>query len=200
MEYECCETNLTRDIRKRKTVKREREILSAEHFEIVLEYLKVNYYTFYRYAKIFSYSGGRSSELFSLQVKNVNIKAQEYQILIKKGKSYREQTKVILKDALPFWEELLKDAKPNDYIFSRNLEPGEKQIKSYQIIKRWYRLVKNSDSIVDKDGNVLKITADFYSLKHRVYPPMLLNKWQRILMQLQRQFTESIRKKDKGNY
>lgn len=166
VEYECCETNITRDIRKRKTVTREREILSPEHFSIVLEYLKANYYTFYRYAKIFSFSGGRSSELFSVQAKNVNLEAQEYQVLIKKGRSYREKTKVILKDALPFWEELLRSAEPNDFIFSRNLEPGPKQIRSYQITKRWYRLVKNSDNIKDDDGNAIKVTADFYSLKH----------------------------------
>jgi site-specific recombinase XerC len=166
VEYECCETNIVRDIRKRKTVKREREVLSPEHFKAVLDYLKSKYYTFYRYAKIFSYSGGRSSELFAVRAKDVNIAAQEYKVLIRKGRSEREKTKVILKDALPFWEELLKDAKPDDFIFSKNLEPGPKQIRSYQITKRWYRLVKKSDGIKDAEGNVIKVTADFYSLKH----------------------------------
>jgi integrase len=166
IEYECCETNLTRDIRKRKTIKREREVLSPEHYKIVMDYLKPKYYTFYRYAKIFGFSGGRSSELFSVQAKDVDLNAQEYRVLIKKGSSYREKTKVILKDAVPFWEELLRDAKPDDFIFSRNLEPGPKQIRSYQITKRWYRLVKNSDGIKDDEGNSIKVTADFYSLKH----------------------------------
>lgn len=166
VEYECCETNITRDIRKRKTIKREREVLSPEHYQAVMDYLKSNFYTFYRYATIFSYTAGRSSELFSLRVRDVNLEAQEYKVVIKKGKSYREKTKVILKVALPFWEELLEEAEPDDYIFSRNLEPGPKQIRSYQITKRWYRLVKKSDKILDEKGNVLKVTADFYSLKH----------------------------------
>lgn len=166
VEYECCETNITRDIRKRKTIQREREILSADHLKIILEYLKGSYYNFYRYARIFSLSGGRSSELLSLRAQNVNLEAQEYQVLIKKGKMYREQTKVILRESLPLWEEIMKDAKPSEYLFSRNLEPGPEPIKPYQITKRWYRLVKNSDSIMDGGGKVIKVTADFYSLKH----------------------------------
>lgn len=60
----------------------------------------------------------------------------------------------------------MKGAKPNDYLFSKGLEAGEKLIQSYQIIKRWSRLVKNSNKIKYEDGNVVKITADFYSLKH----------------------------------
>lgn len=166
IEYECCEVNLIRDIRKRKIVKMERETLSVEDYKAVMSYLKANYYPFWRYAKIFGYSGGRSSELFELQAKNIDIENQEYRVLVKKGKHQKEVTKVILKEAIPYWNEVLDLADSEDYIFSKGLVPGPKKILANQITKRWYRLVKKSDKILDKKGNVLKVTADFYSLKH----------------------------------
>lgn len=166
VEYECLETNITRDIRKKKIIQREREILSKDHFEAVMKFLKRDHYNFYRYARIFSYSGSRSSELLRLKAKDVDIENQEYQIIIKKGNQQREQTKVILKVAIPYWKEVLKNANPNDYIFSKNLEPGPEPIRSYQITKRWYRLIKKSKNVIDENGKTIKITADFYSLKH----------------------------------
>jgi len=156
VEYECCETNITRDIRKRKVIKKSRDILSKDDFEKVMKHLKENYYEFYRYAQIFLYSGARSTEFMDLKVKDVDIENQEFKITIKKGKVYKEQIKVILKAAIPFWEEILKGAKQNDYVFSKNLCPGSVSIRSYQITKRWYRLVKKK----------LDIKEDFYALKH----------------------------------
>lgn len=166
LEYECCETNLTRDIRKRKVTVKKREILSAEHHKIVMSYLHDNHYEFWRYAKIFLYAGSRTTELFSLQAKDVDLQSQEFTVTIKKGQQHKEVTKVILKEVVPLWEELLKKAKPKDYLFSKNLVPGKEPILSCQITKRWYRLVKTSDSILDENGKTINITADFYSLKH----------------------------------
>lgn len=166
VEYECCETNLTRDIRRRKITKTEREVLSPEHYYAVLKYLKNYYYEFYRYTMIFSYSGARSEELFRLQVKDVDLKNQEFKVLIKKGSQYKEVTKVIIKDAIPFWREVLRGAKQNDYVFSKGLVPGVNKILSNQITKRWYRLVKKSNNIFDREGNQITVTADFYAFKH----------------------------------
>jgi hypothetical protein len=75
-------------------------------------------------------------------------------------------TKVILNEVLPLWVELMKHTQHNDYLFAKGLKPGEEPILPNQITKRWYRLVKKSDIIKDEHGVVLKITADFYSLKH----------------------------------
>ena len=166
LEYECCETNLTRDIRKRKVVSKQREILSPEHHKIVMNYLFENYYEFWRYAKIFLYSGSRTTELFMLQKGDVNIKNQEYKVTIKKGSHYKEVTKVILKEVIPLWQELMDQAKPKQYLFSKFLMPGKDPILSSQITTRWYRLVKCTDHILDENGKKIKITADFYSLKH----------------------------------
>ncbi|NAW49890.1 hypothetical protein GNY06_00230, partial [Elizabethkingia argentiflava] len=43
---------------------------------------------------------------------------------------------------------------------------GDKPIQPYQITKRWHRLIKSSNKIKDKDGKIIKVTEDFYSLKH----------------------------------
>jgi len=166
LEYECCQTNLTRDIRSKKTIRKKREILNPTDLKIVLNYLEENYYEFWRYAMIFLYSGGRSTEFFSLKKEDVNLDIQEFNVTIKKGNQYKEVTKVILKPVVDLWKELLQEAKKGDYIFSKGLMPGKIKVNSNQITRRWYRLVKKSDKIKDENGKILNITADFYSLKH----------------------------------
>lgn len=166
LEYECCQRNLLRDIRKRKIIKKQREVLAPKDHKAVMTHLHANHYEFWRYAKIFLFSGARTSELFLLQAKDVDIKNQEYKILINKGNRPKEVIKVILKVVIPLWVELLKKAKPNDYLFAKGLKPGKESILPYQITKRWMRLVKKSNDIKDKNGIIIKVTADFYSLKH----------------------------------
>lgn len=156
MEFDCCEVNITRDIRKRKTVKRLRETISLELFREISAHLKNEKYTFYRYMMIFFYSGARTTELFRLQKKDVNIEKQEYKVVIRKGREYREVIKIILPNALPFWKEVMSEAKhQDDFLFAKNLQPDSIAINPTQISRRW-RFVKKQFSI----------TADFYALKH----------------------------------
>jgi len=166
IEYDCCENNIVRDMRKRKVVKTQREILSPENHKTVMAYLHENFYEFWRYSKIFLYSGARTTELFRVKVKDIDIENQEYKTIILKGSNPQEVTKVILKEVIPLWVELLKNAKSNEYLFSRGLKAGKEAIKPYQITKRWLKLVKNSDKIKNDNNEVVNITADFYSMKH----------------------------------
>ena len=179
IEWECCENNITRDIKKRVVVKNQREVLSIECVAKILEKLKPNHYEFYRYGKIFLYSGSRSRELFSVQAKHVRLEKQEYDVLIKKGSQYVWETKVIIKNAIPFWREIVSLAKsPEDYLFSEGLVPGLKSISSRQITIRWRKHVKaklvfykdevREKAELDKFGikDYELITADFYSMKH----------------------------------
>ena len=155
-EMELVETNPVRDIKKRKTIKHLRNVLSDEERVLVNNYLQVNYPSFHRFLQIFFHSGARITELLKVKKSDVDITRQRYRVIIQKGREYREVWKVIKNIALPFWVKILDQAKSNDYLFSIGLEPGEAQIQSYQITKRWYRLVKKK----------LNIEADFYSLKH----------------------------------
>lgn len=166
LEEECCDTNLARDIRRKKIVTKQREILNQDQMQVVMAYLKRNHYSFWRYAEIFMFSGARSSELINLQRKDVDLTNQEFTVLIKKGKNHKRVKKVILKQVIGLWEEVCSGAKDDDFLFSKGLEPGEKKIKSYQVTLRWKRRVKESEDIFMPDGSPLKVTADFYALKH----------------------------------
>ncbi|NAW50375.1 tyrosine-type recombinase/integrase, partial [Elizabethkingia argentiflava] len=138
-----------------------------EKYQIVHDYIQENYPDFFRYFKIFFLSGARTSELFRLQKKDVNLVAQEYKVTIQKGREYIETIKIILPQAVPYWREILDMCKSQkDYLFSKGLKPGDKPIQPYQITKRWHRLIKSSNKIKDKDGKIIKVTEDFYSLKH----------------------------------
>ncbi len=156
LELETIESNPVRDLSKRKTIKKLREVLSDKEREKIDKYLKLNFYTFWRFMIIFFHSGARENEMLALQAKNVDIEKHRFKILIKKGSQQREVYRTIKDIALPLWIEILKDANPKDYIFSVGLKPGTKKIIREQITRRWYVHVKKK----------LNISADFYSLKH----------------------------------
>jgi site-specific recombinase XerC len=170
--------NPIRDIKKKKTTKKIRETLELDEMKLIFEYLKSNYYEFYRYGMIFFHSGSRSAELFRLQKKDVKLDKQEYKLTVRKGNHYKEVKKIILINVISFWQQLINNcSSENDFLFSKGLEPGENEIQPYQITKRWKRLVK--DRVVFKDGRLVDkrtldkndteyeaITADFYALKH----------------------------------
>lgn len=163
IEYGCVETNPFKLFKKRSTVTKTREVLNEEDFADVMEFLEEHYYEFYRYGMIFHMSGARTTELFLLQKKDVNLASQEYKVLIKKGDQYVEETKVIMLDALSFWKDILQECKSeDDYLFSKGLKPGKVAIAARQISIRWRRHVKiKFKTLFNRD-----ITADFYALKH----------------------------------
>ena len=149
--------NPIRDIKKKKTVKKIRETLEVDELNKIFKILKTENYTFYRYGTIFFHSGARSSELFRVQKKDVNLAKQEYKITILKGKVSKEVIKVILPNALSFWTEIINECTDDeDYLFTRGLKPSLIPIQSFQISIRWRRWVKKK----------LDVTADFYALKH----------------------------------
>ncbi|MEI7488559.1 MAG: hypothetical protein WCJ72_14350 [Chryseobacterium sp.] len=167
IQYGCIDHNPCREISKQKTIVIIRETLSDSKYQIVHDYIEENYPDFFRYFKIFFLSGARTSELMRLQKKDVNLAQQEYKVIIRKGRQYTETIKVILPDAIPYWQEALEKCRSeNDYLFSKGLVAGKTAIQPYQITKRWYRLIKQSDKIKDENGNTIKITEDFYALKH----------------------------------
>ncbi|MEC4050612.1 tyrosine-type recombinase/integrase [Flavobacterium sp. SUN046] len=169
--------NPTRDIKKKKIVKNIRETFEVEELQQIFEYLKENYYTFYRYGMIFFHSGARTSELYRVQKKDVNIEKREYKVLIKKGSVSKFVIKVILSNSLEYWQEILSECESDeDFLFAKDLRPSEIPTQPYQITKRFKRLIKDRLCFADgklkpikdlkKGENHRLITADFYSLKH----------------------------------
>ena len=157
IEYECCESNITRDIYPKKTFKEPRLVLEKSELDKVKEHLEEHYPDFYRYMMIFLYSGARNTELFRLQRKDVDLDKQEFVILLEKGGQYKRCTKVILGPALEYWQDVCSECKsPDDYLFALNFVPSKKMGHTEIVTRFWKRNVK------DKLG----VDADFYALKH----------------------------------
>jgi integrase len=157
--------NPVTDIPKEKEIKKIRDVLTDEQRKLVNEYLQKNYYEFWRFLQIFFHSGARITEILRIEVKHVDLKNQRYKALILKGMAYEEVWKVIKNIALPYWQEVVEEAKKIDskgqpvFLFSKNQKPGLKIINERQISRRWQERIKGKPEM----GNV---TADFYALKH----------------------------------
>lgn len=167
VERGCIDHNPVRDISKRKTVSKIRELISDEKLKYIDKFLKREHYNFYRYKEIFYRSASRSSELFRLQKKHVFLDKQEYIIQIQKGKVYKWVVKPINIDAVKYWKEILDLCKSDDdFLFSKNLEPGKTLISSRQITIRWNTHVKNGTNIRDSKNQIITVTEDFYAFKY----------------------------------
>jgi len=156
MEYDIIEINPVLGIKKQKHEHKIRETLTPEQRKQVDKYLNEHNYSFWRFLQIFFHSGARETELLRIQAKDVDLINQKYKLTIKKGRISKQVERTIKDIALPFWEDLLKYSKKDDFIFSKNLIPGPVAINSHQITRRWRTWVKEP----------MGITADFYSLKH----------------------------------
>lgn len=160
LQFEAVKSNVPRDLKKLKTVKKIRLTLTDEERVRINDYLLKNQYTFWRLMHIFFHSGCRETELMKVKVNDIDLEKQRFKVTVLKGGSYEEQWRVIKDIVKPLWEELVQSAGPDDYLFAKRLVPGPVAISSSQIPRRW-RLLKRP---VSKGG--LGIVADFYSLKH----------------------------------
>lgn len=162
----CIEYNPVRDISKKKTNPKIRELISDEKLKYIDHYLKEKHYNFFRYKEIFYRSGSRSSEMFRIQRKHVNIEAQEYIMQIQKGSSYKWVTKAINIQSLKYWKEIISLCQSDDdYLFSINQVPGKTKVSEKRVTRKWYDYVKNGENIKDEKGKVIIVTEDFYAFK-----------------------------------
>ncbi|HEY5370490.1 MAG TPA: hypothetical protein VIJ75_16015 [Hanamia sp.] len=81
---------------------------------------------------------------------------QVFKLLIKKGNRPKEVLRPIKNIALEFWIEQLKDASPDDYVFSSDFKPGKTKTTTKRIGNKWKEYVKEG----------LGIDKNFYWLKH----------------------------------
>ncbi len=157
--------NPVKDIPKEKVIKRVKDVLTDKQRPLVNDYLRNNYYEYWRFLQIFFHSGARITKMLRVEPRHVDLENQRFKCLILKGAGYEEVWKVIKTIALPFWKEAMQDAaqlKANGrtvYLFSRNQKPGFEMINEEQIGRRWNERVMHKQEL----GNV---TATFYSLKH----------------------------------
>lgn len=160
--YEVIDHNLMLDVETKRTIKKIRKTLTIEEEQLMNEHLYQKDYYFWRFMQIFYYADARETELMKIRNDGtVNIAQQEFIVEIIKGKQRREELKQISNEVVHLWKEIIEEAKPGDYLFSKGLKPGPNAIRPDQIGRRWKRLVK---SPISKGG--LGINKDFRSLNH----------------------------------
>jgi integrase len=155
-ELDAIEFNPVRDIRKRKTTHKLREVLETQERQRINKCLLEVSPALHTFAHIFFHSGSRMTEIRNVKPADVDLNKQRFKVLIKKGKEYREAWKTIKDVAMPYWERALKECEPDDYVFGKHLLPGPVPVNRDWITKKWQDIVKVG----------LGINKDFYSLKH----------------------------------
>ena len=64
----------------------------------------------------------------NVKAHHVNLSKQTFVVTIKKGQQYKEVRKPIKNIAIEFWEEAIKTAAPDDYVFSKGLQLGKDKL------------------------------------------------------------------------
>lgn len=156
LQHQAVEMNPIRDLKKKKTIKNIRKILTKNECKKIDDFTKAFDINLWRFIHIFFHSGSRTTELLRVQGEHVDLKNQKVRYLVQKGQQYQWVERTIKNIALLLWKQILKDCGPNDYVFSKGLVPGSKPIRAEQITRRWRTHIKKK----------LGIECDFYSLKH----------------------------------
>lgn len=135
-------------------------ILTPEEEIKIDKHLKENHYHFWRFMRLFYDCQARTTEMMQLRKNDrVRIDQQEIIVTVKKGSEVKDDSRIISKEMIYLWKEVWSEAKPGQFLFSKNLKPGDKSIRADQVGRRWAKYVK-----AKKTG--LGINKDFYSLKH----------------------------------
>jgi integrase len=157
-KMEAVDSNPLNDIEKLPVVRKIPILLEPQERVDVATQLKKNFPDFDRFIQIFFHSGGRTTEMMALKVKDVNLKKQEYKCIVYKNGTgdHLEVLRPIKDIAVELWRQQIKGANPEWYVFGKGLKPNPEPINRKQISRRWRKHVKNK----------LGIQADFYKLKH----------------------------------
>lgn len=131
---------------------------TEEERAAIMQHLRINYPTFYRFCFTMYATSIRGKEILGLQVKDFFKKEQLFRILPinEKSKVKFEREAVIPNSLMEELSELnLETLNPDWYIFSKGFLPGPKRMHANMPTAWWYRIVKET----------LKINVDLYSLK-----------------------------------
>lgn len=156
VELDAIESNIIRDISKQKTIRKIKKVLTREESSAVSQFALKYDRRFYLLIHIFFHSGCRTTEIFRVKCKHVDLNRQTVLITVLKGNQPFEVEKPIKDIAVDFWREAMDGAGLEDYIFSTGLKPGKVPISPSQATRRWKRHIKNK----------LGIAPNWYSLKH----------------------------------
>lgn len=161
VEQEAVAGNPIRDISKKVSIKKIRDVLTPDERERIKAHLKEAFPRFGMFVALFYNSGGRKTELFQLKPSMVNLQKQSYRCVVKKRKTWAEVERPIKDVAVKYWEFFLKDCREDQFIFGTRFLPSDKPMGNDMPTRYWFEYVKAPE----KDGG-LNIQKDFYPLKH----------------------------------
>lgn len=167
VEMEAMETNIIRDLRKKKTIRKIKRVLTPEECTLVSNWVKKYDYRFWLLIHIFFHSGCRTTEIFRVQRKHVDLENQTVLITVLKGNQPFEVLKPIKNIAVGLWKEAIEreneneEAEADDFIFARGLWPGKVAISPRQASRRWKRHIKG-----EKKKGKLGLSCNWYGLKY----------------------------------
>lgn len=156
IDQDSVDTNPVKDIKKQKVIRKIKKILTPKECTQVDAFAKKYDKRFWLLIHIFFHSGCRTTEIFRVKARHIDLKKQSALFTILKGNQPFEVLKPIKNIAVPLWKEALSGAQPEDYVFGKSLMPSKTQIHSRHATRRWKRHIKNK----------LGIDCDWYSLRH----------------------------------
>lgn len=156
LEVEAVDTNPFRDMRKQKHATNIRKVLTPEECKKVDDFARQYNIRYWMLIHIFFHSGSRTTEMFRVQGKHVDLARQMVDYLVKKGNNFVWVQRPIKDVALPFWEKAMEACGPNDFVFSKGMKPGPVSINSHQVSRWWRKHIKKG----------LGIVCDWYALKY----------------------------------
>lgn len=147
-----------------KVARKKKKALTLQQRIAIDKDLRKDNFNFWLFMQIFFLSGCRESELLSVKKEDVDLLEQKFTVLRKKGKSHTYLEYTIKDNAIAYWQMALVNCRPQDYVFSKRLRPGENSISPKQICRRWKRWCKDK---LDKNGKPkYGLVPNFYLLKH----------------------------------
>jgi integrase len=161
VEMETITGNPIRDISKKPVLEKIKIVLTNNDRIRINNWLNTQFPEFLDFINIFFHSGGRRTELFQLKPPMVNLEAQKYKCIIRKGKKHKEVERTIKDIAVPYWRKFLASCPDDHFIFGTRFKPGLVAMGIDMPSKYWKRYIKTD---VTKGG--LGINIDFNKLRH----------------------------------
>jgi integrase len=164
IEEEIAKTNPCRGIKSLKMTVDLHRAYSIEELQIISKFLEEKDPLLKLYIQFIGYTFLRPAEILSIKASQVNLK--ERTIILEAAKAKRGKTEIVLIiDRLePIISELLKEAKPSDYLFGRKGSPNSKPIHGTDFFsKRWtsYKRQINKDHGLNLGPN-----HTLYAMRH----------------------------------
>jgi integrase len=164
IEEEIAKLNPCHGIKQLNTTVELHQAYAVEEVKIISDFLTKHDPTLKTYIQFIGYTFLRPSEILSIKSHQVNLKQRT--ILLKANKAKRGKTEIVyvIDRLMPALTDLLSQAQPSDFLFSKNNGPGPAEIERTDLYsQRWN---KYRDMINDQYKLTLGPNHTLYAMRH----------------------------------